>query len=223
MIQQDYLMRMIEAFTQGLALILSSKKKERWHEMQHNIAALCEKLLGTDYTLFANIDVDNMLTLLREGDLINGAKAWVLAMLFSEEAEALQQQGKSESAQALRYKAATLLLEILKIDNRKLRGLALEKIPLLLNRLEESNKPLNFRERLFLYYELLGQFDQAENLLFDLAAAEATNIKTQGVLFYKRLEGKTDAELRAGNFSRPEIAEGLRDFMRQFDDGIQNG
>lgn len=215
-------MRMIEAFTQGLALILSSKKKERWHEMERNISALCEKLLGTDYKLFANLDAENILALLRKGDFIDGAKAWVLAMLFAEEAGSQAKRQNIAAAEDLRYKSATLLLEILKIDNQKLCGLALEKLPQLLEQLHTSQTPPRFRERLFLYFELCGKFDKAENILFDLATAKTRNIQTEGILFYKRLQGKTDAELAAGNFSRQEIAEGRADFMRLFNEGNQN-
>ncbi len=216
MIQRDYFMRMIEQFAQALATILSSRKKGNWREMEQNISAVCEKMLGVDYAMFRHIESEQLIELLRSGEFIDSAKAYVLASLFYEQADALSRRREQERASALFLKSATLYLEILKSGNTEINAQTLPQIAPALANIELSGTTAAFRRRLFLYYELCGDFDKAENILFELAEAAVTGMVENGILFYNRLAEKSDADLQLGNFSSQEVAEGRADFVRQF-------
>ncbi|KAA3620133.1 MAG: hypothetical protein DWQ05_05230 [Calditrichaeota bacterium] len=216
MIQKDYFMRMIEQFAQALGLILSNKKKERWKEMDENIAATCEKLLGTNYQMFRHVETEDLVALLRNGEFVDSGKAYVLAVLFTEEAEGLDLQNNEKAATSLFLKSATLFIEVVKTGNPTLVPLARLKIPPILKRVEPVVWSVPFRLRLFQYYESVGQFANAENLLFDLAEENVPGMAESGVLFYGRLQKKLNSELENGNLNRQEVDEGKTDFVQKF-------
>ena len=72
---------------------------------------------------------------------------------------------------------------------------------------------------LFLRLNLLldnGQFNAAENLLFDAVEEELPGVLTLAVDVYARLNLLPDAVLLASNYSKEEILEGLLDVMDHF-------
>lgn len=60
-----------------------------------------------------------------------------------------------------------------------------------------------------------GRIGEAENLLFDAIQERPDPAYLQVALdFYGNLEKRSEAELKAGNFSREEVLEGLRDVQK---------
>lgn len=216
MIREDYIMRLIEQFTQGLALILSNKLKERWKEMDENISALCEKLLGSDYRMFRHVEPENIVELLRSGTFVDPARAFVLATLFYEEADALVKRDQHLAAQPLFLKAAILFIEIVRSGNKQLASESHEKVEAILPHIPRSSQTAKFQHRLFEYYELTGAIAKAENILFELAEQDLAGIFEDGILFYGRVAKKSDSDLANGNFTRSEIEDGKADFIRKF-------
>ena len=216
MIREDYIMRMIEQFMQGLALILSSKLKERWKEMDENIGALCEKLLGTDYQMIRHVEPEDIEDLLRNGTFVDPARAFVLARLFYEQADALVKREQLLAAQTLFFKAAILFMEIIRSGNQQLSSQSQEKVEAIIPHIPRALQTVAFQHRLFEYYELTGAFAKAENILFELAEKDVAGIFEDGILFYSRVAKKTEHELEKGNFSNAEVDEGKADFIRKF-------
>ncbi|MEG2001013.1 MAG: DUF6483 family protein [Evtepia sp.] len=60
----------------------------------------------------------------------------------------------------------------------------------------------------------------AENLLYAEMDTENRDYLQMAVDFYLSLNGLTDQELDAADFSREEVESGLRDVMKQFDISI---
>ena len=61
----------------------------------------------------------------------------------------------------------------------------------------------------FLYYEFIGQYNKAEDVLFHLLEDGFLELKSKGREFYNRLLQKADKELESGGLSRQEIRESL--------------
>lgn len=61
-----------------------------------------------------------------------------------------------------------------------------------------------------------GRINEAENLLFDLAEDGDRETYKTALMFYAYLNGKTDSFLLLNDFSREEIASGLRDITRKY-------
>jgi hypothetical protein len=60
-----------------------------------------------------------------------------------------------------------------------------------------------------------GEYNKAENLLFkELNEDSSEEMYSIALDFYGLLQGKTDEELRKGDFSREEIAQGLEEIEK---------
>ena len=61
-----------------------------------------------------------------------------------------------------------------------------------------------------------GDFNAAEDLLYEQAEEDDLRYLSIAVDFYMHLNSCTDQELQAGGFSREEVVDGLRDMARRF-------
>jgi hypothetical protein len=84
-----------------------------------------------------------------------------------------------------------------------------KKITFLTDKLIEYEMPARLQYKLMQYYEMIGDYAEAENILFHLIDNGGIEIVKEGLQFYNRLLAKTDDELKKGNLPRNEIEEGL--------------
>ncbi|MFL5697429.1 MAG: DUF6483 family protein, partial [Ktedonobacteraceae bacterium] len=76
--------------------------------------------------------------------------------------------------------------------------------------------PLKTKIKIFRYFEKMGSYARAEDVLFEMVEGEEkekepadNEVIEQGIAFYNRLLKKSDTDLKAGNLSREEVEEGL--------------
>jgi hypothetical protein len=76
--------------------------------------------------------------------------------------------------------------------------------------------PLKTKNKIFRYFEKMGSYARAEDVLFEMVEGEgeenepaSNEITEQGIAFYNRVLKKSDTDLKAGNLSREEVEEGL--------------
>ncbi len=132
-------------------------------------------------------------------------------MLLKIEGDIYDDQDKNDEAFYRYVKSLYFYIEVA-LHTPNLDGLnVVNEIEDILNKLEEYELPLKTKSQLFRYYERMGHYDKAEDLLFDIAEAKAESypMLTPGTTFYERLLQKSNADLAAGNFSRDEAKEGL--------------
>ena len=82
--------------------------------------------------------------------------------------------------------------------------------------LMEYEIPIRIQKKIFKLYELLGSFDKAEDLLFQMI--EDTNkdkeIIEEGKAFYNRLKELSKDLLEEGNFSFEEVEDSYKELCR---------
>ncbi len=69
--------------------------------------------------------------------------------------------------------------------------------------------PVELLEKLFRFREQIGQYDKAENVLYDILEVKP-EFKAEAMLFYKRLLEKKDEELSQGGLPRRKLWRGWR-------------
>jgi hypothetical protein len=81
----------------------------------------------------------------------------------------------------------------------------------LLLKLEAYELPTFLTPKLMRYYEHLGLYAKAEDILTEHLERhrDDAQVINYGYEFYQRLQSKSTADLQAGNFSHEEIQEGL--------------
>ncbi len=217
MIRQDYLLRLIEQAAQALAKLLGMQAAG-----QHPAAAMFSreiagKWLGlTELQLSQLTDAELVDHLQRNGAIAEFPLRLGLAIaLLRAEGARLAETGDRAGASHAKSNALCLLLRahILNVA---------PELPDFTPRLADLQAELPFEELptstavlLMCHHEHLGQFGQAEDVLFALRDGHGGVdwLNELGRQFYERLQRRADSELAAGNLPRAEVEEGGRRWM----------
>jgi hypothetical protein len=208
MIERDYIMRMIQMLVQALLRILLFKKRKDYPEALNEIQKASKTLIGVELDVIrrlTDVQIIELLTLVKD---FGSPKCYLAGMLLKEEAEILELQGKTAESIDARVKSLSLLTEAAIEKGTPLDSDYASAVDVLAGKLNEVDLPVHIRKKLFGYYELVREFGKAEDALFEILKKEPSFVE-EGILFYERLEKKSDKELTEGNFTRKEIEEGL--------------
>lgn len=212
MIQRDYILRMLDTFAKVLAKALLLKEQKFFDDAAKELDHAGKVVFGNDYPIIKNFSEDDLLKLLTSNQGVDRERCKALARIFKAEGELLESKGLEPSA---RYRQALVLnIEIVNQDSND-SELLMEDIAWLLNKINLHELPVSFRRRLFSYYETIGRYDKAENILHDLIITDNQEAKDAGVLFYSRLMKISDNELLRGGLSREEVTEAMNELIKQ--------
>lgn len=97
-------------------------------------------------------------------------------------------------------------------DDEVLMDKCIEGVREVVNYISEYELSLNENITLLKGYEMLGEYDQAEDVLFSIIkeSNKDRRIIEEGEAFYNRLKEKEDMLLEKGNLPREEVEEGLK-------------
>ena len=212
MINKDYILRMAERFGRSLAIILRLREYNKHEEALLYIDELFLQTTGLTTGFINSASEEMLLNLISPLGVLNVEKCLWMAVLLQEEGSIYEELGKSNESYYRYLKSLHLLLEVA-LRNSDVKdfdiAMAIEDI---LNKLAEYELPLKTKSKIFCYFEKMGSYGRAEDVLFEMVEGEEpvdNEMIEQGIAFYKRLLQKSDAELKAGNLSREEVEEGL--------------
>jgi hypothetical protein len=215
MINKDYILRLAEQFGRELAIIIGLRQRNQFEESLYAIDEMLLRTTGFTSGLINTTSEETLLNLLAPLGKLNVEKCLWIIVLLNEEGESYVALERPDDAYYRYLKSLNLTLELL------LRGYDVRDIDLLpfaetlLNKLADYEIPAQTREKLSQCYEQAGWYARAEDVLFEMIEDEnipddeARRIVTYGRDFYRRLLGKSNADLQAGNLSRTEVQEGL--------------
>ncbi|MHB8595373.1 MAG: DUF6483 family protein [Ktedonobacteraceae bacterium] len=211
MINKDFILRMVERFGRELSILLHLRERNQFDEALIHIDDLYLNSLGLTIGFVNSISEEVLFTLISPLGALDSEKCLWVAMLLNIEGDIYDDQDKNDEAFYRYVKSLYFYIEVV-LHTPNLDSLdVVNEIENLLNKLEEYELPLKTKSQLFRYYERMGHYDKAEDLLFDIAEAKAESYSmlTPGTTFYERLLQKSHDDLAAGNFSREEAKEGL--------------
>ena len=216
MLRNDYIMRLIEQFTQAMALILGFKNAQKYQDALDLTAETIQQLFGVDAKFIDTIPDEDLMVLLRTNDGIEPDKAIIIAALQKEAGDIFEAAGDSDSSYIRHSKALNLLLEVYNHDTPTNLPDYLNETGIagLIAKLDRYELPEATKLRLLLYYEKAGNFAKAEDLLYDMIETGQPEIIDRGIAFYRRIALKSDQQLEAGNLPREEVQEGLAELER---------
>ena len=221
MVNKDYLMRQIELFTRRLTILLGLRQYNKFEEALIYVDDLYLQMLGMTSN-FVNLLSENMLLeMISPLGVLNVDKCLWLAVLLKAEGDIYDDQGQETESYYRYLKSLFLFLAAFSFE-KTLRDTQLgTELVTLLDKLDEYELPLPTGKQLFVYYELNGQYDKAEDTLFQMVDSEAIEpgereqLVEDGQAFFQRLLRKSDEDLLVGNFSREEAQEGLTQLVSQ--------
>ena len=220
MLHKDYLMRLIEQFTQAMALILGFKKAKNHQKGLATIQNTLQEIFGVDARFLDKIPDEDLLLLLKVNSngnkTIDPDRALMIAALQKENGDIYEDLNEPEKSYYAYHKCLTLNLEVLLNDCSTIFTGYLTDVELLVAKLVTYDLPWPTKDRLWRYYEKIGDYAKAEDMLYDLIEDEEypSDIISQGIRFYERLLTKDETLLNAGNLPREEVEEGLANLKR---------
>ncbi len=211
MINRDYILRLAEQVGRELAIVLRLRKRDQYEDALITIDDLLFQKVGLTSGFINSLSEEMLVrTLSPLGQLNVEACLW-MASLLKAEGEVYDAKGESNASYYRYTKALYLFIEVLRQEYFPDGSTFYLDIKELLNRLAAYELPATIQVQLFHYYERIGLYAQAENILFDqLETVQPSHtLIEQGYGFYERLLKKSDFDLHAGNLSREEVREGI--------------
>lgn len=218
MITRDYFLRMIQQLAEVLARVLKLSEVKRFDEALEEIQLSSKQLLGMDLRLLTTLSDSEFIRLLSVGDRFDVEKCVVVAELLRLAGEVKSVEGDEAEQYHCTVTSLSLFLELLLRESETLPKEYFDKIELLIGDVSVYDLTGELQQKLFRYYEAVGRYDAAENILFDLVEHDRTFV-AEGVRFYERLRAKRDEELEQGNLPRDEIEASMKDLKKQMNAG----
>ena len=211
MSQRDYILRIAEEVGRALAQVLYNRQIKDYAAAHKLIDEQCKQVFGMGIGFMSSVPEETVLSMLTSFDTLDTEKCWLLAILLKAEGDIYQDQENASESYYSYIRALNLTLEVLLLDTTNSNKNVVPELDDLLSRLSDYDLPSSTKLLLFQYFDHTNQYARAEDLLFEMLEEGDLEgeIFARGISFYQRLARKSNAELRAGNFSREEVDEGL--------------
>ena len=211
MSQRDYILRIAEEFGRALAQVLYNREIKDYTTAHSLLDEQCKQIFGMGIGFMRSIPEVTLLSMLTSFDTLDTEKCWLLAILLKAEGDIYEDQGNASESYYSYIRSLNLFLEVLLLDTTSSGRSIVPEIEDLLSRLSDYDLPMRTKLLLFRYFDHAHNYARAEGLLFEMLEEGDSegDILDQGIGFFKRLKRKNDVELKAGNFSREKVEEGL--------------
>jgi Family of unknown function (DUF6483) len=217
MVNKDYILRLAERYGRFLAIVLGLRAENKHEEALIYIDELFLRTVGLTTGFINSASEEMLLNMISPLGVLDVEKCLWMAVLLKEEADIYEELGKSNESYHRYLKSLHLFLEVA-LRTIDVKDLDMAKAIMdTLNKLAEYELPLKTKSKLFRYFEQIGSYARAEDVLFEMVESEEAvegGFIGQGIDFYQRLLKKSDADLKAGNLSREEVEEGLGQLKR---------
>jgi hypothetical protein len=209
MLRNDLLMRMSEQIGKALLRVVELKESDKNSEALAELHRTGELYLGINNKILESSSDALLITFLNAGGKFDFIKCILLAELLRYYGDIYARQNEPGKSYSSYTKALSLFIEAI-LSSEKIR---IEDytpaIDSLINEMDQYELSADLKLKIFLYYERVGKFSMAEDLLFELIDIEAPGVIQEGISFYERLLEKTDEELIEGNLPRDEVEDSL--------------
>jgi hypothetical protein len=213
-ITRDYFLRMIHQLAQVVAKVLKLSGANQHQDALEVIQLSSKQLLGMDLRLLTSLSDAEIIRLLSLGERFEVEKCVVTAELLRLIGEVNERQADEQGTYRSYTVSLSLLLELLFRESETLPKEYFDEIEMMIGKLTSYGLPADLQRKLFRFYGIVGRYDQAENVLFDLVQNDP-GFGAEGVRFYERLRTKSDEELQRGNLPRNELESGLTELLRK--------
>ncbi len=217
MYRRDYIMRQVEFMVEVLQRISGLSKEKRYQAALTAVDESLETLFGLNGTLLTRRFGQEPLGQIafgQEAD-VRRAKLIAAAALLNEAGEIHVEQGnETASYQSFASGLELLLVALLDDDGSPLPDYTPE-VAQLTETLAPFHLPIHLSQLLMRYYHKQGQYDAAEDILFEMLeeAPEEDAILAQGIRFYELILAESDIDLTLGNLPREEAEASLAELL----------
>ncbi|AJS58365.1 DUF6483 family protein [Paenibacillus sp. IHBB 10380] len=205
--QRDYILRLIESLTEGIAFMLGLKKEKKEEQALEYLNELMIQSIQLNSKMVNSLSERDLLGMLSINGVLRMDSVAGIALLLKEEGDIYEQLGQHETAGKRLQRALSLMLEVM-IREPDLQFINIrDETEQLIERLGPS-LPTKIERKRFSYYEVIGRYDLAENVLFHQLRLSAKSDWLQaGKALYERLLRLKDEQLVEGGLPRDEVLQ----------------
>lgn len=215
-------MRLVEQLTAVIAQVAKLGNEEEYQDALDTTDGALRQLTGLGTDAWLSMETDDILANLSMREDLGGVETAVFMVgIFYQEGEIRALQDDNDGADFRFLKALQLQLAILNSHPDMPMPEVVPSVPAMQARLAENEVllPAKTNQALLTYYEIMGDYSTAEDVLYEWLDAEPSSSEAieAGVAFYESLLLKPDEELEAGNLPRDEVETGLEDLLLEAD------
>ena len=212
--EKDYIMKIIQQFTNAVARIMGLKAENKIEESQVVLTDTLKDFTGLNTEILEALPYEILLQ--RVSGQTNSEKSLILAELLYQQADIYEIKGELSRARNLYLKNANIMINVLLKGDNSVLEQNQDKVNELIEKIGLLNVPRESLLLLFQYYELTTEYAKAEDVLFELIEKAEANkdLVAKGIAFYERLLNKDQADLQKGNLPMDEVLEGLGNLKR---------
>ncbi len=212
--EKDYIMKIIQQFTNAVARIMGLKAENKIEESQVVLTDTLKDFTGLNTEILEALPYEILLQ--RVSGQTNSEKSLILAELLYQQADIYEIKGELSRAKNLYLKNANIMINVLLKGDNSVLEQNQDKVNELIEKIGLLNVPRESLLLLFQYYELTTEYAKAEDVLFELIEKAEANkdLVAKGIAFYERLLNKDQADLQKGNLPMDEVLEGLGNLKR---------
>ena len=212
MLTEDYLLRIISQAVAALVRAIGLRKEGQYTQALQGIDQAIEQLTGLRPDLLQRLDERAILDALQVNGELDRERAYLLSDFYQEQGQVFEEQNHEQEARASRLRALNLTLEAA-LSSPELEALTLqEKVDRLADLLRPGELPFETAFNLFSYYEAVGNYASAAQILEKLASMGdfQVEMRQEMIDFYRRLIEIPEAALENGGLQRSQVLEMLR-------------
>lgn len=203
-------MRMIHQLAQVIAKVLKLTEEQQYSDALEEVGSSAKQLLGMDLRMLTTLTDEEFVRLLSLGERFDVEKCVVSGELLRLVGEVREREGNQGERHHCYTTSLSLFLELLIRESGVLPREYHDEIEWLIGKVYPYEIPVGLQAKLIRYYEAVGRYDRAENILFDVVQRDASYL-SEGLMFYGRLRSRSDEELEHGNLPRKEIEASERE------------
>jgi hypothetical protein len=215
-IRNDYIMRQIEMLGAFVRKLLKQIDDGDLEQAASDADAASRQFVGIPLAVLENQPPDGLEAVLSMGEQFDYMRALSAATLLEMRGTLADSEGDETTAFRLWTNAANLLIRCHQSPDDQVKSACRSRLDNVLTSLQKYEIPTFLHRNLTEFYESTGNFSSAEDHLFQAITAQETEASAAAWAngFYDRLQSLTDAQLAAGNFSRTEIMESLKELKQ---------
>jgi hypothetical protein len=211
MFKRDYIMKMIEQFSNVLAKVIGLKSANKIEETQQVLNEALHHFTGLSEATIESLSYKDLINLVSGVKEVNTEKCFILAELLKEKADVYASLDDMDKSFNLYLKSFNIYVEVMLSNNSSHLEPNHSTIDQIINIIKQFQIPYGTQKLLFHYYERILKYDKAEDVLFDLLdqGTRENIMLSEGAAFYERLSKKGPEELEKGNLPIDEVLEGM--------------
>ncbi|HEY5124072.1 MAG TPA: DUF6483 family protein [Ignavibacteria bacterium] len=209
MLNKDYMMRLIEIMTRALSRISLLVEEKKYLDSLSVVTEAGKMMTGLDFNMLDYLSDTELLNMIKSKDGLYKGKFLVLGELLAKEGELhLLNQDSTKSYNSY-IKSISFYIDGIDENDSIVLNDYIPGIENVITALTGYELPVHIKQKLIRYYDISGQYSNADNIIFEIIKDGGKDVQKQASEFYNTLLNKSDEELNKGNFSKEEAEESL--------------